>query len=131
MTHPVPPTSAPAPVASAPPRGGDPPLDEARLAELSSEVGPDDLGAVLRMFLDEATDAADALAAGLDDEGRARATHMIRSGALNIGLSALAHGAACRADRPEAATALPRLVAEARAAVDARWPAAAPGRSAA
>ncbi|UWQ22142.1 histidine kinase [Jannaschia sp. W003] len=103
----------------------DPLLDLDRLAELAEEVGEEDLSAVLLMFLDEASAEVARLASGLGDAEHAKATHFLRSGALNIGLGALARAAAEAAEaapagRAASGAAIAALVARSRAAVLAR-----------
>lgn len=68
-------------------------VDEHRIAELASEIGEDDMGIVFGLFLSEAERTIDAIATGLGDDAHARATHFLRSGALNIGFTGLAAAA--------------------------------------
>ncbi|MGB3406476.1 MAG: hypothetical protein WBA67_03195 [Jannaschia sp.] len=86
-------------------------VDEDRISDLRHEIGEEDLAIVLGMFLSEAQRMIDAIATGLSDDAHARATHFLRSGALNIGFvafAAAADHAAAAAETARAATA-PRL----------------------
>ena len=83
-------------------------VDQARINELKREIGPDDLRLVLDIFLTEADRTIAEIAGGLSDDGHAKATHFLRSGALNIGLvsfAAVADHAAAAAPRDRAAMA--------------------------
>ena len=104
-----------------------PPFDEDRLAELVSALDADELGVVLSLFLEEVAAEVQAISGGLDDETHEKATHFVRSGALNLGLAALAHEAAVAtscppAQRPAAGSALARAWRRTADAVAARWP---------
>lgn len=93
-------------------------IDTERLKELELEIGPDDLGMVLQMFLAEAEKTVAQIATGLDDAEHAGATHFLRSGALNIGLVGIAKAsdkaaAVDPADRPDSAGPLQASLDEA------------------
>ncbi|MEL6587261.1 MAG: Hpt domain-containing protein [Pseudomonadota bacterium] len=64
-----------------------------RIKELEQEIGAEDLGAVLSIFLSEAEKTIASIGQGLDDGDHARATHFLRSGALNMGLVGFADAA--------------------------------------
>ena len=92
----------------------DAPFDEDRLDELLSEIGAEDLGAVLDLFLAEACEAASGLHDALTADEYAKAMHFLRSGAVNLGLLGLAAEARRLARLPDperrAETAAPALV---------------------
>ena len=100
-------------------------LDDDRLAELSDDLGSDDLALVLAMFLQEAEAEAERLAVGLAEADHMKAGHFLRSGALNLGLIGLSH-AARRAEivpvdeRPGAVAQIAGLVAATRHALGPR-----------
>ena len=104
----------------------DPPLlDEARLAELASEIGADDLDEVMSLFLMEALEAVALLETDLDEVQLAKTTHFLRSGALNIGLAGVAREAQRArglppAERHEAAARVARAIDASRAALATR-----------
>lgn len=102
-------------------------LDHDRLAELETEIGAEDLRQVLDMFLQEAVDAVSTLRDDLSAGEYAKSMHFLRSGALNLGLAALAREARRIAALPDrerrAATVGPdlaRAIEEGRTAVAAR-----------
>ncbi|WP_308917669.1 hypothetical protein [Jannaschia sp. LMIT008] len=72
-------------------------IDPDRLCELTCELGEGDTLDVLSMFLDEASATIDGISGALDDGAYDKATHFVRSGALNLGLSGLARQAAMAA----------------------------------
>ncbi|MFO6466205.1 hypothetical protein ACK8OR_17585 [Jannaschia sp. KMU-145] len=97
-------------------------IDTDRISELEAEIGADDLTFIVALFLGEAEDAIAEIAGGLADDAHARATHFLRSGALNIGLTGFAEAAdaaAAVAAPLRAATAGPLATAldETRAAL--------------
>lgn len=69
-------------------------IDSERMTELEDEIGAEDLGLILAVFLDEATETFDRIGLGIDPDGFARAMHFLRSGALNMGLRGFAATAA-------------------------------------
>ncbi|SFJ79767.1 Hpt domain-containing protein [Jannaschia pohangensis] len=69
-------------------------IDTDRLAELESEIGAEDLGFIIAIYLEEADEMLARIDAGLSDEDHARALHFLRSGALNIGLRGVARASA-------------------------------------
>lgn len=104
----------------------EPLLDEERINELIEEIGEEDLGEVLLLFLDEAEGEVASIALGLDDDDHAKATHFLRSGGLNIGFAGLSNEAQRSADLPpgqraKSGSALAGVLARSRAAVMARW----------
>lgn len=96
-------------------------VDMERIDELAQEIGKDDLLIVLDMFLIEARKTIATIGAGLSDEEHAKATHFLRSGALNIGLISFA----AQADRvaaspaPDRASMASTLTTSLQASVDA------------
>ncbi len=100
-------------------------IDEARLAELAEEIGPDALDEVISMFLDEIAEAADRLSGAGDPARAAEDLHFIKGAAANLGLAALAGTCAEEEARARAGEPLDRervLAAwqEARSALAAR-----------
>ncbi|KIT17018.1 Hpt domain-containing protein [Jannaschia aquimarina] len=97
-------------------------LDIERLSELAGEVGEEDLDMVLNLFLDEAEEVIERISKRMEDEDFAKATHFLRSGALNIGFSGLASAAGAADDLPpdrrgEAAASLTAVLLETRRVV--------------
>ncbi|MGB3554624.1 MAG: hypothetical protein WBA25_08295 [Jannaschia sp.] len=68
-------------------------IDQDRITELKDEIGDDDLALVLGMFIAEARREIARIGTGLDAVDHAKATHFLRSGALNVGLVGLARDA--------------------------------------
>jgi hypothetical protein len=65
-------------------------LDLSRIDELRSEIGAEDLGLIIDVYLSEAEEVLDAIQCDTDPGERSRSLHFLRSGALNLGLSAFA-----------------------------------------
>ena len=65
-------------------------IDATRIAELQGEIGAEDLGLVLNVYLDEAREVLDRIGPSLDEDEHGRAVHFLRSGAINLGLSGVA-----------------------------------------
>jgi HPt (histidine-containing phosphotransfer) domain-containing protein len=83
-------------------------IDWKRVEELQREIGADGFAEVAQMFLDEADQAARALAAGpAPDEVEAQ-LHFLKGSALNLGLSDLA--AICQDGERKAAAGYGALV---------------------
>lgn len=80
-------------------------VDDRRIEELKREIGEDDLRVVMGMFLTEAQRAIAGISTGLDAAAHAKATHFLRSGALNIGLISMARAADDAATVPASARA--------------------------
>lgn len=77
-------------------------IDTSRMNELRAEVGDEDLLLILSAFFEEARAMTDALPLASEPE-RDRLLHCLRSGALNMGLAAVAEAAAAeRANAPVA-----------------------------
>jgi len=94
-------------------------IDPDRFAELEAEIGLEDLGFIVTIYLQEAEETLDRIAAGLPAEEHVRALHFLRSGALNIGLRAIAAVSgeledAESDDAPEAVKRLRALLAKSR-----------------
>lgn len=95
-------------------------IDMDRIEELRAEIGAEDLGLIISMFLDEARATLDALPSELQRQERSRAAHFLRSGALNIGFRGVAELAARLeggdgADAPRIVHALRDALARSRA----------------
>lgn len=83
-------------------------VDSERLKELTEEIGAEDLGCIIDLFVQEALDALAGIEAGSDAVGMARAIHFLRSGALDLGMRGLAAAAGAvevREDTDPVATA--------------------------
>ncbi|GIT92644.1 hypothetical protein JANAI62_31190 [Jannaschia pagri] len=65
-------------------------VDKNRISELRQEIGEEDMAVVFGIFQQEAEETIARIASGLCDQEHAKATHFLRSGALNIGLISLA-----------------------------------------
>ena len=73
------------------------PIDENRLRELADDFGADDLAEIIDAFLEEASEAVDALEQCLSDEpsqARVEYFHFLAGAARNLG--AIAFGALCQ-----------------------------------
>ncbi len=90
-------------------------IDRDRIGELQQEIGATDLGLVIDVFIGEAEETLAQIKPGLGRAEQARAAHFLRSGALDIGFTAIA-GLADRLERGEAPDTA-RAVAELRAAL--------------
>lgn len=91
-------------------------IDMNRIEELRGEIGADELGLVLALFLEEARETIEQLEAGLERCELSRAMHFLQGSALNMGLSGFADAAATiKAERegdPVAAAARLRVILE-------------------
>ncbi|MDQ2065164.1 Hpt domain-containing protein [Xinfangfangia sp. CPCC 101601] len=65
-------------------------IDHARLDELRAEIGDDDLGDVVALFLEEADELIYRLTDGIAPEKLGPEMHFLKGAALNLGLSDLA-----------------------------------------
>ena len=66
-------------------------IDWARVSELRSEVGEEEFGEVVEIFLEEVEEVIAGLKAGPPDAGRLQADlHFLKGGALNLGFTTLA-----------------------------------------
>ncbi len=83
-------------------------IDWKRVEELQQEIGADGFAEVAQMFLDEADQAARALAAGPAPEEVEAQLHFLKGSALNLGLSDLA--AICQDGERKAAAGYGALV---------------------
>ena len=72
--------------------GGDGLVNRKRLGELKEEIGHDEFGEVIEIFVEECDSAAAQLAEGVGEEV-GPVLHFLRGAAMNLGLDALA--AAC------------------------------------
>lgn len=103
--------------------GGDELMDWGRVAELRDEIGAEEFGEVVEIFLEECDEAVGRLACG-DDAALEADLHFLRGAAMNLGLAMLA-GACQRGEqaaaRGEAASVdragVARLYADSRAAL--------------
>lgn len=93
-------------------------LDMTRLKELCEEIGPEDVGLIIDVYLEEAEEVLGAIQPDTDPGERSRSLHFLRSGALNLGLSELA-GVATEANPKEA---MQDVFRRTRIAVGALWP---------
>jgi hypothetical protein len=92
-------------------------LDLTRLQELCEEIGRDDVGLIIDVYLEEAEGVLDAIQPDTDPGERSRSLHFLRSGALNLGLVEFA-GVATEANRKEVIQDVFRRTQE---AVSALW----------
>jgi hypothetical protein len=86
-------------------------IDMTRIAELSDEIGDEDLALILATYLDEAAESL----SEFNTENRGDRLHFIRSGALNLGLEGIVAATGDDATPVSLAVALDRS----RAAVEA------------
>lgn len=68
-------------------------IDWQRIAELRNEIGPDDFGDVVGLFLEEVEEEIAALRQGGDAAQIERRLHMLKGSALNLGFTTF--GALC------------------------------------
>ncbi|WP_299814697.1 Hpt domain-containing protein [uncultured Jannaschia sp.] len=101
-------------------------IDQARILELESEIGAEDLVMILAAYFEEARAMIRRIEHGLRPEEIVRALHFLRSGALNLGLVGLAEIAErMREIGPVAdGAALTDILEETRVALAPRMPAA-------
>jgi HPt (histidine-containing phosphotransfer) domain-containing protein len=95
-------------------------IDRARLEELHQDIG-EDLGEVIELFLVEADEVIERLAAAEAPDERGALLHMIKGAALNLGFSGIAEIAeeAEAAEAPGANRPWPEVVADLRATLEA------------
>jgi HPt (histidine-containing phosphotransfer) domain-containing protein len=92
-------------------------IDRARLEELHQDIG-EDLGEVIELFLVEADEVIERLAAAEAPDERGALLHMIKGAALNLGFSGIAEIAEA-AEAPGANRPWPEVVADLRATLEA------------
>lgn len=64
-------------------------IDHSRIAELTEEIGAEDLAEVANVFLDESDEVVEKLKSG-QTSNIAEALHFLKGSALNLGLTTLA-----------------------------------------
>jgi hypothetical protein len=76
-------------------------IDMVRLRELCEEIGSEDVGLIIDVYLEEAEEVLEGIQPDTDPGERSRSLHFLRSGALNLGLTEFA-GIATEANPEEA-----------------------------
>ncbi len=77
-------------------------IDWERVHDLCAEIGPDDFGEVVSLFLDEADDVVSRIPTLTDARAIERDLHFLKGSALNLGLADLAQ--ICQAGERRAAS---------------------------